>query len=178
VIRLLIALLLISGNLYAGVIVQGVRTLSKNGSTLLRQNVTLSEGTNITLTQAGQNITISASAGSVSGTTGYEPEQWLLNGGVVKVDDFDGVRRAENNKTVQKLILCAYNSGTSGSTIVKFAYGSGLLSSIGITLTATGATACASTTPALALVTNDLMNASVTQTATGPVQDLSLKATF
>lgn len=165
---------------YSGVIVQGVRSLSKSGSTPLKGNVTLSEGSNITLTQVANNITISgtASAVSITATTGYEPEQWVLNGGVSPVDDFDGVRRAENNKTIQRLVLCMYNSGSSGSTIVRVNYGASLLSSTYITLTATGSTACTSTTPAISLITNDLINASVTQSASGLAEDLSLKALF
>jgi hypothetical protein len=164
----------------AGVIIQPVKTFAKSGSVGLKGDVTISEGSNILLTQIGQNITISATSGAatVTATTGYEPEQWILNGGISVITDFDGVRRAENNKTIQKLILCMYNSGSSGSTVVNLSYGPALASSTNIALAATGGTACTSTTPAISLNTNDLMNASVTQSASGLAEDLSLKALF
>lgn len=48
------------------VVKSGVRSLSKSGSTQLKGDVTLTQGTNVTLTQSGQDITIAAS-GSGSG---------------------------------------------------------------------------------------------------------------
>ena len=45
----------------------GVKSIAKSGSSGIRGNVTLSQGTNITLTQSGQDISIAATAGG--GTT-------------------------------------------------------------------------------------------------------------
>ena len=44
----------------------GVKSIAKSGSSGIRGNVTLSEGTNITLTQSGQDISIAAAAGGGS----------------------------------------------------------------------------------------------------------------
>ncbi len=47
---------------YAGIIRQNVRHFSKFGSTGLIGDVTLSEGSGVTLTQVGQNVTITATS--------------------------------------------------------------------------------------------------------------------
>jgi len=47
-----------------GVTISPVRSIAKTGSAQLRGNVTLSEGSNITLTQSGNDISIAASGGS------------------------------------------------------------------------------------------------------------------
>jgi hypothetical protein len=62
--RLATLLLLASTCASAGIIRQNVRHLSKSGSTGLIGDVTLSPGSNITLTQSGQDIAINASASS------------------------------------------------------------------------------------------------------------------
>lgn len=49
------------------IIRKGVKSLSKSGSTKLTDDVTLSEGSNITLTQTGNDIEIAASGGGGSG---------------------------------------------------------------------------------------------------------------
>lgn len=46
-----------------GATIAGVSSLAKAGSVKLKANVTLTGGTNITLTQAGQDISIAASGG-------------------------------------------------------------------------------------------------------------------
>jgi hypothetical protein len=61
---LLILLVIGFHSSYGGVVTQNVRSLSKSGSTPLKGNVTLSEGTNITLNQSATNISISATASS------------------------------------------------------------------------------------------------------------------
>ena len=48
------------------VIRSGVRSLAKSGSAKLKGNVTLSEGSGVTLTQSGQDISIAASGGGSS----------------------------------------------------------------------------------------------------------------
>jgi hypothetical protein len=68
---------------HAGVIRQGVRHLSKSGSTGLIGDVTLSAGSNIILTQIGQNITITASSSGGGGTdfpyTSYTSDATITN---------------------------------------------------------------------------------------------------
>jgi len=54
-----------------GVTVPGVTTIRKAGDALLRGDVTLTAGSNVTLTQSGQNITI-ASSGGGGGSAGDE----------------------------------------------------------------------------------------------------------
>ncbi len=46
---------------------RGVKTISKSGDTPLKQDVTLSAGTNVTLTQAGQNIAIASDVPDYNG---------------------------------------------------------------------------------------------------------------
>lgn len=59
-----------------------VKSLSKSGSAKLKGDVTLSQGTNITLTQTGQDIAIAAAGGSADGTFlkyriyGTTPNRW------------------------------------------------------------------------------------------------------
>lgn len=47
---------------------RNVNSLAKSGSSKLKGDITLSEGTGVTLTQSGQDISIAASGGSGSGT--------------------------------------------------------------------------------------------------------------
>lgn len=176
--RLIVAFLLFACmTAHAGVIQQNVRTFSKLGDPVLRGPVTISQGSGITLTQVGQNISITAT-GTSTGTTGYEPELFVLNGGISLLDDIDGVRRSEITKTISTIVMCLYNSGTSGSTGVRVRYGAALGSSVSIGLTATGGTACTSTTPAVPLSINDLQNVSVTGVANGAPEDLTIKLLY
>ncbi len=50
---------------------QGVKSISKSGSPKLKGDVTLSEGSNITLNQTGNNIEIIATGGSGGSGTRY-----------------------------------------------------------------------------------------------------------
>jgi hypothetical protein len=54
----------------------GVDSISKAGSAQLKRNVTLSAGSNITLTQTGQNIQISSTGGSGGVTWIYLATSW------------------------------------------------------------------------------------------------------
>lgn len=140
--------------------------------------VTPGASSNVLQSNGTDWVSAPAGAASVTSTTGYEPELWVLNGGISVVDDFDGMRRAENGKTIQKIITCAYNSGTSGSTVINVKYGPTLGQNTDVTLTANGGKNCSLYTPAIPLIVNDLMDVSVTQVATGVVENLSLKFTF
>jgi len=48
------------------VVTRDVKSLSKSGDTKLKGDVTLSEGTQIVLTQTGQDISIATTAGNAS----------------------------------------------------------------------------------------------------------------
>lgn len=52
---------------------QGVHSISKSGSAQLYSDVTLSAGTNISLTQSGQDIAIAATSSGYSAYTSYTP---------------------------------------------------------------------------------------------------------
>ncbi len=68
--RILPLLILVAfSTAHAGVTRQNVRTISKSGSTGLNGNVTISEGSGVTLTQTGQDISIAAT-GSGGGSGG------------------------------------------------------------------------------------------------------------
>lgn len=175
--RLILITSLFSLSAYAGVIRQGVRHISESGDIPLVGDVTLSEGSNITLTQVGQNIAISATAGGAA-SSGFEPETFTLDGGVTFVTDINGIRRAENNKTIQRIVTCLYDSGSSGETFVKVNYGPALAAAVTMSVTANNSRACNSINPAISLVTNDLMNVDVTGTANGAPTDLSVKLIF
>lgn len=109
-----------------------------------------------------------------AGTGSYE--LFVLNGGLAIVDDFDGVRRAESTLTLQKVVMCAKNSG-SGTTTIRVNYGAALASNLTLSLTGTGAVACNSSSPGTSFSTNDLMNVDLTAVASG-AEDLSVKLIF
>lgn len=130
------------------------------------------------LSTNGSGVLSWASASGVTSSTGYEPEQFNLNGGTSVIDDFDGIRRTENNKSIAKIVACLYNSGISGNTTVRVNFGAALGSNTTLNIPATGGVNCAQSTPASALVTNDLMNVDVTAVAAGAPEDLSVKIIF
>lgn len=105
-------------------------------------------------------------------------ETFTLDGGVTFVNDINGIRQAESNQTIQKIVTCLHNSGTSGETYVKVNYGPALAAAVTMSVTANNGPACNSITPAISLLTGDLMNVDVTGTANGAPTDLSVKLIF
>ena len=69
-----------SGNLTAST---GVASISKSGSATLHGDVTLSQGTNVTLTQSGQNISIAATGGGGSGSVTSVATTSPISGGTI-----------------------------------------------------------------------------------------------
>lgn len=64
--RVIAAILLFSASAYAGVFRQGVNSVAVTGSAQLKQDVTFTAGSNVTLSQSGQTISIAAAGGSTS----------------------------------------------------------------------------------------------------------------
>jgi hypothetical protein len=173
-INLIVLSVLLAVSAQAGVIPSSVRSFSKSGSTKLKGDVTISAGTNITLTQTGQNIQIDASASSSTGS-----DFFVLNGnldslGALPILDIDGVRKASASMTVTEIKVCAYNSG-SGTTTVRFNYGAALGSNSSVSLSGNSATKCATSGAiSLSLSTSDLRNLDLTALGTGVV-DLAIE---
>jgi hypothetical protein len=151
-------------------------SLKAQGSSALKGLVTLVPGTNITLTQVGQNITIDSTGGGGGSSTA--PSYWSMTGGVT-VGVMDGPDVADTSKSVSKIVCSLRNSGSSGSTIVTFYYGPSLASSTTLTLTANSNGLQYNTaTPSITLSTGDYIDAQVTQVAVGQVEDLRCKVIY
>lgn len=155
--------------------VQAPSTLATNYSFVLPPNPGTSSQV---LSTDGAGNTSWANAGSLSHTSGFEPEQFVLNGGVTFADNFDGIRRAENSKTIQTAVACIKNSGFNGNTVVRTNYGPVLGSNFTITIPANGGSNCVSVSPAVLLNTNDLTSQDVIGVANGALEDLSIKLIF
>lgn len=125
------------------------------------------------LTTDGVNQT-SWSTPSSSGSS----EIFTLDGGVTFDNDINGLRRAESNETIQKIVVCLSNSGLSGNTTVRINYGPALASNTTVSVAATNGPSCNSTTPAISLNTNDLINVDVIGVANGVPNNLSVKLYF
>lgn len=80
---------------------RGVASFAKNGSTALYGDVTISAGTNITLTQSGQDISIAATGGGGSGT--------VTDVSVVSANGFAGT--VANSTTTPAITLTTSISG-------------------------------------------------------------------
>lgn len=85
------------------IIRRGVKSLAKSGDTPLQENVTLSEGTGITLTQSGQDIEI-ASTGSGSGD---------VVGPASSTDDAIALFDGATGNLLQNSTVTVVNSGVS-----------------------------------------------------------------
>lgn len=173
--KLALILLAFSVTCHAGVIRQGVRHFSKSGDTALIGNVTISEGSNITLTQIGQNIAISSTA---TGGAGGNFDTFNLIGGVTLTDDVDGVRQVTSASTVSTVYCNMRNSGTSGTTYVGVYYGPTLNSGTTLTVTGNGSFNYNSISPAISLSAFDYVALQVTGVANGAPEDLTCKVTY
>ena len=78
---------------------QGVTTIAKSGSTQLSGDVTLSEGTNITLTQLANDIEIAAAGGGDMLKATYDTD----NDG--RVDVAEGINDGTNSATAAAIVL-------------------------------------------------------------------------
>lgn len=95
------------------VINRGVYTLAKSGSSKLYGDITLSGGSNVTLTQSGQDISIAAASG-IGGTVGTTDNAIpradgtggsTLQGSTGKINDSGGAEFTTNSATVAPLKL-------------------------------------------------------------------------
>lgn len=92
----------------------GVRTIAKTGSSALVGNVTLSEGTNITLTQVGQDISIASTATG----SGKLQHRWAANGPYRVGTDVDGAYISDTGFTITGVWIYRTVAGTASSTIL------------------------------------------------------------
>ncbi len=117
----------------------GVRSISKSGSAGIRGAVTLSEGSGVTLTQVGQDISIAASAGS---------------GDITKVGDcvtgacFDGASGHTITSTTSEVINMSVDDAITLT-------GAGGTNNAGLSIDLDGAT---NAVPTLTASANDLIN--------------------
>lgn len=106
--RLIFAFILLATSAHAGIIRQNVRHFSKSGDTPLIGDVTISEGTGITLTQIGQNIAISASGSSSAAAEAFRT---VTTDYSIATSDYNIVADASNGA----VSLTAYTaSGNAG----------------------------------------------------------------
>lgn len=92
----------------------GILSIAKSGDTALIGDVTLSEGSNITLTQAGQDISIAAAGG---GSATFQ-HRWTANGPFRVDTDVDGGYISDSAFTISGVRLWRGTAGSSSSTIV------------------------------------------------------------
>lgn len=172
----LLALLLIGFNAQAKIIRQDVRHLSVAGQTALIGDITMSAGSNITLAQSGQNITITSTA---SASTALNA-RWALTGAVVPYNDIDGPHYQTSTQSLTTVNLTMLNSGTSGNTSVRLnQYRSGLLNNAQtatVTANAGLPTSSASAlTGTLSLLAGDVVTVDITQTASGAPESIAIE---
>lgn len=150
-------------------------SLKVSGNPVLTGLVTLIQGSGVTLTQTGHNITI-ASTGGGSATA---PSYWSMTGGVT-IGVMDGPDVADTGKTVSALVCSLRHSGSSGSTIIEFDYGPALASNTTVTINAAsdGLAYTSVASPGITLSTGDYIDAQVTQVASGQLEDLRCKALY
>ena len=173
--KLALILLLLSLTSEAGVIRQGVRHFSKSGDTGLIGDVTISQGSNVTLTQVGQNIVISSTA---TGGAGGNFDTFNYIGGVTLTDDVDGVRQVTTASTISTVYCNMRNSGASGNTIIGVLYGPTLNSGTTFTVTGNGRFNYNSISPAISLSAFDYVALQITGVANGAPEDLTCKVTY
>lgn len=101
----------------------GVSSVAKYGAAKLQGDVTFSAGSNVTLTQTGQNIAISVAGGGGGGTPdeGTKPfGDWVSTNADYTILSTDGIIRCTNNLAIITLTL-PNPSGMSGKAVVIFA---------------------------------------------------------
>lgn len=110
----------------ARVSLPAVNTLSKTGSTKLRGDVTLTGGTNVTLTQSGQDISIAAASGGIGGSTGSTDRAIIIANGTggatvqasTPIINSDGGIEAETNTTSTAPLELTQSDGNQESPIL------------------------------------------------------------
>lgn len=160
------------GNLTCGA--SYVASIAKSGSTALTGAVTLSQGTGVTLTQVGNDISI-ASSGSSSGGVKFS-----LTGATVPFVDIDGPHYQTATQSLTQVYVSMLNSGTSGSTTIQVnQYRSGALLN-----SATASLASSSGNPAgsqanlsgtLSLAAGDIITIDVVSVSSGSPESLSVE---
>lgn len=155
---------------------KGVRSFGPSGGTALFGDVTISAGTNITLTPTGNNIEIAATGASGGGSGGAVT--FLQSGGTSVMQDFGGPYVFANAATLASVQVGMYDSGSSGSTVFQVnQYRSGaLVTSTTGTITATGLYYAGTITlgSTLNILTGDMITLDVNSVAAGTPQDLSV----
>lgn len=140
-------------------------------------------GTGITAPGAAGNVLTSDGAGNwISavnpGGSGVEIDLFTYIGGIAPSDGIDGVRVAEVPKTISKVVCALRNSGTSGSTVVRFFYDATLSSFFDVTIVANGGLAAQVSVPAVSLGVSDFISATILSVAAGAPEDLSCKVYY
>ena len=122
------------------VLKSAVRSIAKSGSSQLKGDVTLSAGSNITLTQSGQDIQIAASGGS-SGVKLYTLANNVTVSNTTTQTDLisftvPGGTLSTNNAVFVRMTILSV-AGVSGNITIRFKYGGTQTDSATLTLSST-----------------------------------------
>lgn len=158
---------------------QGVHSFSKNGSTALFGDVTISAGSNISLTQTGQDVAIAATV-----TVSPTPRFTLSGAAGQSFTCIDGCYYVKATNSIATASISMLNSGTAGSTTIRInQYRSGALQA-----SATAALSASSGNPAgttaslsgtLSVVSGDILTVDlVTPVTAGTPSELSVEPIF
>ncbi len=165
-----------SGTVPVGRLGNAVTSISNSGSPALMGNVTLSAGSNIVLTQVGQNITITATSSGSSAAIA----RFTASGGIgAPVDWFDGGYVCTTAQSLTNVQLGMNDSGTVGYTGVEI-YKNGVDRGV-VTVTANGTQNSVNSTLAspISCVSGDVFHPGITNTPiSGTPQDLTVQFQF